>query len=118
MPVANFQVCLAGCGKDECLVQARGSPTTSASVLCLSCMCHICLLLVESCGPDMIDGRSGVQSRIARKRDGEGVLRPRAAGGFEVEVHDILSAADRAEEVNGLVRALTYATWTFLLSRT
>jgi len=51
-------------------------------------------------------------------RSHPGVLRPRAAGGVEVEVHDILSATDRAEEVNGQVRALTYMTWTFLLSRT
>ena len=35
------------------------------------------------------------------------VLRPRAGGGVEVEVHDILSAADRADEVNGHLRAMT-----------
>ena len=33
------------------------------------------------------------------------VFRPRAGGGVELEVHDILSAADRAEEVNGHVRS-------------
>ena len=35
------------------------------------------------------------------------VLRPRAGGGVEVEVHDILSAADRVEEANGHSRATT-----------
>ena len=40
-------------------------------------------------------------------RNHPGVLRPRAGGGVEVEVHDILSAADRADEVNGHVRAIT-----------
>jgi hypothetical protein len=34
-------------------------------------------------------------------------LRPRAGGGVEVEVHDILSVTDRADEVNGHVRDMT-----------
>ena len=34
-------------------------------------------------------------------------MRPREGGGVEVEVHDILSAADRAEEANGHSRATT-----------
>ncbi len=38
------------------------------------------------------------------------VLRPRAVGGVEVEVHDILNTSDRAEEVNGLLRAMTQNT--------
>ena len=43
-------------------------------------------------------------------RSHPGVLRPRAGGGVEVEVaevHDILSAACRADEVNGHLRAMT-----------
>jgi len=34
-------------------------------------------------------------------------LKPRAGGGIEVEVHDILIAADRADEVNGHLRGMT-----------
>jgi len=41
-----------------------------------------------------------------QSRSHPGVLRPRAGGGVEVHVHDILSAADRDEEVNGHVRAV------------
>ena len=35
------------------------------------------------------------------------MLRPRVGGGIEADVHDILSAADRAEEVNGHLRTMT-----------
>ena len=34
-------------------------------------------------------------------------MKPRAGGGIEVEVHDILIAADRADEVNGHLRGMT-----------
>ena len=34
-------------------------------------------------------------------------MRPRGGGGVEVEVHDILSAADRAEEVHGYLGDMT-----------
>ena len=40
-------------------------------------------------------------------RSHPGVLRPRAGGGVEVQVHDILSAADQAELINGHVHAVT-----------
>ena len=40
-------------------------------------------------------------------RNHPGVLRPQQGGGVEVEVHDILSVADRAQEVNGHLRAMT-----------
>ena len=40
-------------------------------------------------------------------RSHPGVLRPRVGGGIEADVHDILSAADRAEDVNGHLRTMT-----------
>ena len=38
------------------------------------------------------------------------VLRPRAVGGVEVEVHDILNTTDRVDEVNGHLRTMTQNT--------
>jgi hypothetical protein len=49
---------------------------------------------------------SQARTRIP-SRSHPGVLRPRVGGGIEADVHDILSVADRAEEVNGHLRTMT-----------